>query len=181
MKFSLVPVALVVGGAAAFAPSCTRQSAPSSALHLFGGGASKSDDGKKGPGMMDQLAMFKKASEMAQKKKKLDEELAAEKFEGSAADGKVVATCKFSPAKNPMMDPNPEVNVVSFQFDDEWFESTSPEDMGAAVREAIIDGISQTNVAISDKYMALQEDLKDAMGALSGGAPPEEGAAPADA
>ena len=38
------------------------------ALNLFGG---KKEGGDKGPGMMDQLNMFKKAQEMATKKKTL--------------------------------------------------------------------------------------------------------------
>ena len=44
---------------------------------------------------MDQMAMFKKAQEMAKKKQTLDSKLAAEDFKGKGADGKVTATVKF--------------------------------------------------------------------------------------
>merc|ERR1719343_397880 len=62
---------------------------------------------------MDQLAMFKKAQEMAKKKQQLDQELAAETFTGGAADGKVTVSCKFAPSKNPM-DPQPDYLATGF-------------------------------------------------------------------
>jgi hypothetical protein len=46
---------------------------------------------------MDQLALFKKAQEMAQKKKQLDEELRKMDFTGTGADGKVKGAFKFIP------------------------------------------------------------------------------------
>ena len=153
MRFSILAIAVTLNGVTAFAPTVRTQTPikTTTELGLFGGGGAKTGgDAKKGPGMMDQLAMFKKAQELASKKKKMDDELAAEKFEGSAADGKVKAICKFSPPKNPMMDPNPDIDPVSFEFDDEWYESVSPEDLSKAVQEAIYDGIEKTNKAMTD-------------------------------
>jgi hypothetical protein len=127
-------------------------------LGLFGGG--NKDGAPKQPGMMDQLAMFKKAQEMAKKKQQLDNELAAETFTGSAADGKVTVTCKFAPSKNPM-DPQPGYEAQGFDFDEEWFEGASPEDLSAAVKEAYQSGIDVTNKAVQEKYMLLEEDIKN--------------------
>ena len=159
MRITALSLLLTLGSASAFAP----QSAPtqqSTQLNLFGGGKKQGGESK-GPGMMDQLAMFKKAQEMAQKKNKLDEELAKEEFVGEAADGKVKGKFKFVPVKNPM-DPNPDYEAKAFEFDDEWYESASPEELSTAVKEAINDGIEKTNAAVVAKYQALQGDLMQA-------------------
>lgn len=122
---------------------------------------------------MDQMAMFKKAQEMAQKKNKLDEELAKENFIGEGADGKVKGTFKFVPTKNPM-DPNPDYEAASFEFDDAWFESATPEELSTAVKEAINSGIEKTNQAVMETYQALQGDLMSAFGGEAEGEKPEE-------
>merc|ERR1712194_374901 len=132
-----------------------------SQLGLFGGGSKEGGDGK--AGMMDQLAMFKKAQEMAKKKNDLDKELASETFAGSGADGKVTAQCKFAPSKNPM-DPQPDYQAAGFEFDEEWYEAASPEELGAAVTEAYRDGIEVTNVAVQEKYKLLEADIKNLQG-----------------
>merc|ERR1712087_14593 len=121
------------------------------------------EGGDSKPGMMDQLAMFKKAQEMAQKKQKLDNELASESFTGSAADGKVTIQCKFSPSKNPM-DPQPDYQASGFEFDEEWWEGASPEDISEAIQDAYRDGIAVTNVAVQAKYKQLEEDIKSLQG-----------------
>jgi DNA-binding protein YbaB len=175
MRWSVLAVSvLTLNGVVAFAPSSvsfcatsrttSASSTSSTKVDLFGGGGAKTDGDtqKKGPGMMDQLAMFKKAQEMAQKKKKMDDDLAAANYEGTAADGKVKVVCKFVPSKNPMMDPNPDIDPVSFEFDDEWFEAASPEELSAAVQEAITDGVDKTNAAMMKTYSALQEDFAKA-------------------
>merc|ERR1712150_101763 len=143
------------------------QTSPTS-LNLFG----KGGDGEKkgGAGMMDQLAMFKKAQEMAQKKNKIDEELKKMDFSGSAAEGRVTAAFKYVPVSNPM-DPNPDYEAVSFSFDDDFYESASPEDLSAAVKECIQNGIEETNKAVAEKYAVLQGDLMEAFG---GGQKPAE-------
>jgi YbaB/EbfC DNA-binding family len=130
---------------------------------LFGGGGGNKDGEKKGPSMMDQLAMFKKAQEMAQKKQKLDEELKKEVFMGSSADGKVKASFKFVPVSNPL-DPNPDYEPTGFEFDDEYYQSASVEELSEAVYASILDGIEKTNMAVAQKYTVLQNDLMEAFG-----------------
>ena len=119
---------------------------------------------------MNQLAMFKKAQEVAQKKKKIDEELAATPFEAATADGKVKASFKYVPVMNPM-DPNPDYEAVSFTFDDAFYESASNEDLAKACQEVVLNGIKEINEAVAQKYQALQTDL---MEAFQGGNPPAE-------
>jgi len=160
MKISVVVNVLVLGCANAFAPALQISSSISSSqLDLFGGGNKDGESKGPGGGMMNQLAMFKKAQEMAQKKQTLDQDLAKEIFKGSAADGKVIVDCKFSPSKNPM-DPQPDYDAVAFDFDEEWYNSVTPEDLGTAVKEALLDGIEQTNAAVSEKYKILGEELQ---------------------
>ncbi len=160
MKTSVFVALMATSGACAFAPSPTTSTSPTQ-LGLFGGG--NKDGDSKQPGMMDQLAMFKKAQEMAQKKQKLDNELASETFAGSAADGKVTISCKFAPSKNPM-DPQPDYQASGFEFDADWWEDASPEDIGSAIEEAFRDGIAVTNVAVQAKYKQLEEDIKSLQG-----------------
>ena len=163
MKLSIFSiVALVAPATMAFAPSATTSVPSTTALHLFGGKKEGEGGGGAG-GMMNQLAMFKKAQEVAQKKKKLDEELMAESFEAEAADGKVKATFKYVPVANPM-DPNPDYEAVSFTFDDEYYASASPEELGEACKEAVMTGIRVINEAVAEKYQVLQKDLMDALG-----------------
>jgi DNA-binding protein YbaB len=114
--------------------------------------------------------MFKKAQELAKKKNDLDKELSETEYVGESADGKVKATFKFVPVKNPM-DPNPDYEAQKFDFDEEWFEGSSPEEISSAVKEAIEDGIKSTNDAVAEKYQTLQGDL---MGALAPSAPEQE-------
>lgn len=148
----------------AFSPQPVGRTA-STSLNLFGGG----DKGeKKGPGMMDQLAMFKKAQEVAQKKAALDKELQTEDFFGSAADGKVTANFKYIPIKNPM-DPNPDYELVSVELDDAYFEETSPEDLSTSIQEAYLDGVEACNKAVMEKYQSLTTELGEVFG---GAAPP---------
>jgi DNA-binding protein YbaB len=146
----------------AFTASSTPVSiSSSSSLHLFGG--NKGDGDNKKPGMMDQLAMFKKAQEMAQKKQKLDAELQQISYAGASEDGNVKVTFKFVPVTNPM-DPNPDYEATSFEFNEEWFGSASPEDISAAIKSAVNDGVEKTNLAVAQKYASLQEDLMAAFG-----------------
>mmetsp|Transcript_37104 Transcript_37104/g.90193 ORF Transcript_37104/g.90193 Transcript_37104/m.90193 type:complete len:175 (+) Transcript_37104:37-561(+) len=168
MKITAASFLFVIGATNAFAPQLAARQ-QSSQLNLFGGGGGAKDGEKKaGGGMMDQMAMFKKAQELAQKKNQIDKELAELDFFGESADGNVKTTFKFVPVKNPM-DPNPDYDAVKFEFDDAWYESASPEDISAAVKEAILNGINETNDKVAEKYQALQGDL---MGAMGGGAAP---------
>ena len=98
---------------------------------------------------------------MATKKKKLDEELKKEPFEGSGADGKVKAKIKYNPIMNPM-DPNPDYEVTSFEFDDAYFESSSAEEISAGVKEAIMKGVEATNEAYTSlKVFELASELSN--------------------
>ena len=158
-------LALFSSGAGAF--SAQYQTATSRpfgcvALNLFGGGGG---DAKKGPGFMDQLSMIKKAQEIAQKRGKIDEELKKMTFLGESAEGKVKASFKYVPASNPM-DPNPDYEAISFEFDDEFFEAASPEDLSSAIKECIMNGIEKTNAGVAEKYSVLQGDLAEAFGAM---------------
>jgi hypothetical protein len=181
----LLLVLLLLPQVQSFAP-CSRLSAPSSLstttatattttttttqCNLFGsGGGGNKDGGTKGPGMMDQLAMFKKAQEMATKKKKLDEELQKMTFVGDNP-GQVKGTFKYVPIANPM-DPNPDYEAVSFEWDEFFFESASPAELAAAATTAILRGIEQTNVAVAEKYATLQADLMEALGGGAAAAP----------
>lgn len=163
MKLASLPVLLLATGyACAYAPSQTRPISPSTTqLRLFGGGNKGGE--KKGPGMMDQLAMIKKAQEMAQKKQKLDAELAAMVFIGTGADGKVTAKFKYIPSRNPM-DLSPEYEAQAFEFDDAWYDSASPDELSAAVLEAIQAGYKATNEALIQKYATMQADVLEVMG-----------------
>lgn len=139
-------------------------------LNLFGGKKTSGDgitNQGAGKGVLDQLAMFKRMSEVAALKKKVDDELAAESFEGTAADGKVTVVCKFVPPTSPI-DPQPEYEVASVSFDDEWYESASPEDIVEAVKAGIANGTEKTNARATEKY----NSLAGALQALSGPPPP---------
>lgn len=164
MKISAVSLLLSLGTVGAFSPAQTFKPT-STQLHLFGGGDKKASGGG---GMMDQLAMFKKAQEMAQKKKKLDDELAQMDFKGSDEDGKVTGTFKFIPVSNPM-DPQPEYMPEKFEFDSEWYEGASPEDIATAVQASIKAGMEECNKAMIEKYNTLQADLMEAFGGQAGG------------
>ena len=154
MKLSTVLLGIVAAPAIAFAPSqMQRASTSSSVLNLFGN--KKEGDANKAPGMMDQLAMFKKAQEIATKKKQLDEELAKGSWEVASEDGNVKAVFKCLPSLNPM-DPNPDYEAASFTFDPTWYEAASPEDISKAVKETIIKGIETTTQAVAEKYSSLQ-------------------------
>ena len=162
MKVIQTATCMLAASSAVSAFSTQRPTQTSTALNLFGKGGGSGGD-KKGPGMMDQLAMFKKAQEMAQKKAKIDEELKKMDFSGTAADGKVVASFKYVPVQNPI-DPNPDYEAVEFKFDNEFYESASPEEISAAVKESILNGIEETNKIVAEKYAVLQESLMEALG-----------------
>ena len=132
------------------------------ALNLFGGGGNK-DKGNSGPGMMDQLAMFKKAQEIATKKRKLDEELQKMIFTGTSSNNHVTVTMKYVPVINPM-DPNPEYESTKFDFDDEYYNTVSTDDLAKDIQDAIVNGIEATNKMVAEKYSTLQSDLMEALG-----------------
>jgi DNA-binding protein YbaB len=165
MKVIALLTAFLLAGASAFTVTPQSSTKTSSALHLFGGGDKSAKKQGSPPGMMDQLAMFKKAQEMATKKKKLDEELSKAKYQGASADGTVQATFKYVPGISPM-DMNPDYETTEFKFDKEWFESAEPADIAKNSKEAVMSGIEIINKAVTEKYAVLQEDLMAAFGQI---------------
>jgi DNA-binding protein YbaB len=140
----------------------TTTASTSTSLNLFGGGGNK-DKGNSGPGMMDQLAMFKKAQEIATKKRKLDEDLQKMVFTGTSSNNHVTVTMKYVPVINPM-DPNPEYESTKFDFDDDYYNAVSTDDLAKDIQDAIANGIEATNKVVAEKYSTLQSDLMEALG-----------------
>lgn len=179
MKISILLVSYLTSVSAFSSPPVGSQS--KTALNLFGG---KKDGGSGGGGgiakglgggMMDQLSMFKKAQEIAQKKQVIEAELKEILFVGKDESGKVTANIKYVPSSNPM-DPQPEYAVQGFDFDDDWFNEAAPEQLSSAVLEAYRAGIDEATKGSQEKFQALAEDLQNMMkgGGLPGAAPPAE-------
>jgi hypothetical protein len=171
-SFVPAPLAPQVGATATVAS--TRTTSPT-ALNLFAGGGGPKDGGgatNKGPNMMDQLAMLRKAQEMAGKKKKLDEELQKQEFTGSSANGKVTGYFKYVAVTNPM-DANPEYDPIRFEFDDAYFAGASATDLSASVREAMCKSMENINIGVGEKYKVLQADLMALMGGQAPPPPPQ--------
>lgn len=170
MKISVLAFACVASTAVAFAPS-PMASQSATALNLFGG---KKEGGGEAPGpmggMMDQLAMFKKAQEIAAKKGEIEKELKLINFEGKSENGKVEVTMKYLPSGNPM-DPQPEFEVQGFDFDGEWFEGAAPDEISTASTEAYRAAVQATMTGSEEKFKALAEDLQAMMGGAAG--PPQ--------
>ena len=144
----------------AFAPAANNVRTGLTQANLFGG-AEKGEGGEtKQPGMLDQLAMFKKAQEIAGKKKEIEKELSSMEFKGTGADDKVTVSMQYVASKNPM-DPQPDFVVSGVDFDDEYFESASAEDLSAAVLEAYQSSVVETKKTTEEKFAVLAEDLKD--------------------
>lgn len=165
MQFILFTVSLLLiqqSMASAFLSPAAKMSVTTS-LNLFGGGGGKDSGAAKQPGMMDQLAMFKKAQEIATKKRKLDEELQKMTFEASSSNDNVKVTMKYIPVTNPM-DPNPEYESTNFDFNDEYFASVSTEELSEDIKNAIMKGIETVNQNVAEKYATLQSDLMEALG-----------------
>mmetsp|Transcript_3367 Transcript_3367/g.4927 ORF Transcript_3367/g.4927 Transcript_3367/m.4927 type:complete len:170 (+) Transcript_3367:114-623(+) len=152
----------LIGSTQGFAVSSSRQatatsSSSSTRLGLFGGGGK--DGEKKGPNMMDQLAMFKKAQEVASKKQDIDKEIANLDIVGNAADGKVTAQLKYLPPQ--AMNPTPTSEISSVTIDQAYFDDVSCEDLGTALVEAIRDGEKNLFGVVNEKYEALGKELQD--------------------
>eukprot|EP00985_Skeletonema_marinoi_P005080 scaffold2191_cov92-Skeletonema_marinoi.AAC.13 len=146
----------------------THQSS-STSLNLFGSKPKdpNAPEGAPGqPGMMDQLAMFKKAQEIASKKKRLDDELANETITGSAADGNIEITVKYIPPQLPT-NPTPGYEAAEVNINEEYLEGVSSEDLSVALVEAIRDGEAKATARVGEKYKELEEDMKGIMGGLA--------------
>lgn len=164
MRTSVLAFTFLVSSAAAFAPSpiACRSDASATALNLFGGKKEGGDNKGAMGGMMDQLAMFKKAQEIATKKQAIEKELQLLTFDGKSSNEKVTVSMKYMPSLNPM-DPQPEFEVQGFTFDDEWYAGASPDDIAAAATEAYRSGVQATMLGSEEKFKVLAEDLKAMM------------------
>ena len=176
MKLSIFS-AFFIASTQAFAPSLTSQSIPTTTtLNLFGGKKEGGDaGGGNNPmgGMMDQLAMFKKAQEIAKKKQDLDKEIAEMDIIGTAADGKIKITVQYVPAQLPM-NPSPGYDAVNIDIDEAYLNDVSSEDLSAALVEAIRSGETKANEVVAEKYKTLEAEMSGilgGLGGLGGGAP----------
>jgi hypothetical protein len=161
--FSILIVSLSnVNGFLLLTPSAVQRTS----LNLFGGGGGGKDSGgqPQQPGMMDQLAMFKKAQEIATKKRKLDEELQKTVYEGISTNENVKVMMKYVPVTNPM-DPNPEYEPIQFIFDNDDYYNTVPvTDLSQDIQSALMNGIETINQRVAEKYATLQADLMEVLG-----------------
>ena len=140
----------------------------STSLNLFGSKPKDPNaDKQQQPGMMDQLAMFKKAQELAQKKNNLDKELAKEKIIGTAADGNIEITIQYVPPQLPIS-PSPGYEATDVNINEEYLKDVTAEDLSASLVEAIRNGEQRATEIVGEKYKVLEEDMKAIMG---GGAP----------
>jgi len=111
--------------------------------------------------------MFKKAQELAQKKKKLDDELANETIMGTAADGNIEITVKYIPPQLPA-NPTPGYEAAAVNINEEYLSQVSSEDLSVALVEAIRDGEKKATERVGEKYKELEEDMKGIMGGFGG-------------
>jgi DNA-binding protein YbaB len=172
MKFSILSTSLFLTSnyAHAFAPTPTKTliaTSSTTSLNLFGGKKESSDSGNKNPmgGMMDQLAMFKKAQEIAKKKNDLDKEIAEMDIIGSAADGKIKVTVQYVPAQLPV-NPSPGYDAVKVDIDEEYLNGVSCEDLSAALVDAIRSGEAKANEVVAEKYKSLEAEMTEILGGL---------------
>eukprot|EP00558_Chaetoceros_sp_UNC1202_P007228 CAMPEP_0197247488 /NCGR_PEP_ID=MMETSP1429-20130617/29226_1 /TAXON_ID=49237 /ORGANISM="Chaetoceros sp., Strain UNC1202" /LENGTH=173 /DNA_ID=CAMNT_0042708405 /DNA_START=69 /DNA_END=590 /DNA_ORIENTATION=- len=170
MKLSILSTVLLISSASAFAPSINSSPASSTSLNLFGGKKEGGEGGGMG-GMMDQLAMFKKAQEIAKKKADLDKDIAAMDIIGSAADGKIKVTVQYVPAQLPV-NPSPGYDTTSIDIDEEYLAGVSSEDLSAALVDALRDGETSATKIVAEKYQSLDKELSGIMAGMQGGQAP---------
>lgn len=116
---------------------------------------------------MDQLAMFKRAQEIASKKNDLDKEIAEMEIIGSAADGSVKVTVQYIPAQMPT-NPSPGYDAVNVDIEESYLEGASCEELGEALVNAIRDGETAATKVVGEKYKVLEEEMQAMMGGLGG-------------
>ena len=110
--------------------------------------------------MMDQLAMFKKAQEVAKKKGDLDKELQQTDIVGAAADDKIKVTVKYIPAQLPA-NPNPGYDVVAIDIDEGYLADVACDDLNDALVEGIRAAETKATQMVAEKYQALQNDMAE--------------------
>lgn len=165
MKLSITTILLLTSNVSSFilsVPKISTITPSQTSLNLFGG---KKEGEKKGPGMMDQIAMLKKAQEVASKKMALDKELAQVEQIGVSSNEKVKATIKYVP---PLPMQQPGYDGAKFDIDEEYLSSASAEELSTMVKEALEDGYKKATVATAEKMQSLSAEL----GSILGGAAP---------
>lgn len=170
MKFSILSTAILISSASAFAPSSNVRTLSTTSLNLFGGKKDGGDAAKGGGpmgGMMDQLAMFKKAQEIAKKKQDLDQEIAELDIIGTAADGKIKVTVQYVPAQLPA-NPTPGFDTTSIDIDEEYLNEVSSEDLSSALVDALRDGETSATKLVAEKYQSLDKELSSILGGMQG-------------
>ena len=175
MKFSILSTSFLIltsnNYVNAFAPTPTKSlitTTTTTSLNLFGGKKASPDSGNKNNpmgGMMDQLAMFKKAQEIAKKKNDLDKEIAAMDIIGSAADEKIKVTVQYVPAQLPV-NPSPGYDAVKVDIDEDYLNGVSCEDLSAALVDAIRSGEAKANEVVAEKYKSLEAEMAEILGGL---------------
>jgi DNA-binding protein YbaB len=168
MKLSTLTAFLAISSVSAFAPSSTPTIASTTtSLNLFGGKKEGGGDAKAGGmgGMMDQLAMFKKAQEIAKKKQDLDQDIAAMDIIGSSADGKIKITVQYVPAQLPA-NPSPGYDATKIDIDEDYLNEVSCEDLSAALVEGIRNGETKANEVVAEKYKSLESEMAEILGSL---------------
>jgi len=163
----------MIAGACAFsiAPSATSTrtfvTESTTAQYLFGG---KKDGGeKKGPGMMDQLAMLKKAQEVAAKKMTMDKELAKNDFTGVSADGKIKVTVKYVP---PLPMQQPSYEAAAFDIDETYLQSADPSELSTELAVAVKQAYKTATEQVAIKLSELTKELSEIMGDMGNAMPP---------
>ena len=142
----------------------------STSLNLFGSKPKDPNAQGGGPGMMDQLAMFKKAQELSQKKNDLDKELSNEKIMGTAADGNIEVEISYIPPQLPV-NPSPGFEASNVNINEEYLASVSAEDLSTALVEAIRDGEKTATEKVTEKYKSLEEAMQEIMGSAAAATP----------
>lgn len=112
---------------------------------------------------MDQLAMFKKAQEIAKKKQELDSEIAEMDIIGTAADGNIKVTIQYVPAQLPV-NPSPGYDATKIDIDEDYLGDVSSEDLSAALVEAIRSGETKANEVVAEKYKSLEAEMSGILG-----------------
>mmetsp|Transcript_3368 Transcript_3368/g.4986 ORF Transcript_3368/g.4986 Transcript_3368/m.4986 type:complete len:167 (-) Transcript_3368:193-693(-) len=127
-------------------------------LSLFGG---KKADGSK-PGFMDQMAMLKKAQEVAMKKVAIDKELSQLSFVGEAASGKVKVTVKYIPPQ-PQQHPYPGYEGTAVDIEEAYLQNSGADELGEALTEALSDAYKKCQLEVSTKMQEFALQFQEMM------------------
>jgi DNA-binding protein YbaB len=155
----LATVSLVSVNGFVLLPVVKNSSFSTTKLSLFGGKKESGD--KKGPGFLDQMAMLKKAQEVAMKKMAMDKELSQISFVGEGgAGGKVKATVKYVPPP-PMQQPSYEGSAIT--IDETFLQSSNVDELGEAITEALSNAYQKASSEVTTKMTEFAFQMQDMM------------------